>query len=1029
MKLKHLPSLLCVFLFSNLSVGQTAQLSAHTPQSTDGVEWKDARHPSSKSNANNYQLRNGTIYFSEDFNGIGTFPNSTPGPNFTTVNGTWTTGGPDADIWKHSFFGTSGEWSTGTPEPQFTSVINGFMLFDVDSANFVVSPNYVDRSGTLTLPVVDLSSAPTVHLIYQQFLRHCCGTMQLGVEVSTDAGITWTYFDVLGGLPVNTTASNPDTVDVDISPVAAGQPAVLIRFSWSGVGMTHYFWAIDDVNLCELGIGGGGGGGANNDIAITDVEPTNSHHYPIVPMSQVVGLGFCAEITNLDINTQTNVTLSTEVLDGGLNAVHNAISNTIPSFPAAVVDTLCASPLFLPANIDTYTITYTANQNEVDGNPANNVWQELLTVSDTVYAREDGNFSGTLWNGGNSYEMGNVFNMVNSDVATSISFFVDAGSDVGSQVNVALYDHNFFTLLGTSTNYTIQTGDLGGLVTLSFTAPINVTGGTEVVAVVNYSSGGLNGLLVPNGGNNAPQLTSYINDQGTWYYMTSIPAVRLNLGSGGLQSLPGIVDASCFGYCNGSVSLTTTGGVAPYQYSMDGGVTFQAGNSFSNLCAGIYTVLVVDANGSDVWVPLTIGEPTELEINLGAIAPSCGQCDGEVAANVLGGTPPYTYAWSNGGALSSINNVCQGWPFNTVYVTDNNGCSIGDSTIFFTLTCDSVWPGDTDYDGFADNNDLLPIGLAYNTTGPVRTGATINWIGQVATNWSDTLTTGVNHKHADTDGSGLVEDADTTAILTNYGYVHGPSAWKNRGGPTDPLMYIDIPVDSVGINTPLSIDVNLGTFGMPADSIYGLAFTINYDTALVNDAEPIYFDASNSWIGTLGVDMIAIDYNILSLGQLDVAMTRTDHQNVSGYGGIGTFNVVTTDNLSGFKALAVDTSKIYITDVTIVGKDGEEHFVNLLEDSVIVVDYSVGIQEVLHNEQVRVYPNPMTNYATILLEDVDASTALRFELYDVLGNLVQQQTVTGNRLLVHRGRLAGGMYTYKIYTNDHPFANGKMILD
>lgn len=52
------------------------------------------------------------------------------------------------------------------------------------------------------------------------------------------------------------------------------------------------------------------------------------------------------------------------------------------------------------------------------------------------------------------------------------------------------------------------------------------------------------------------------------------------------------VDANCTG---GSIIITPSGGTAPYQYSINGGTTFQGSNTFTGLSAGTYNVQVKDA--------------------------------------------------------------------------------------------------------------------------------------------------------------------------------------------------------------------------------------------------------------------------------------------------------------------------------------------------------------------------------------------------------------------------------------------------
>lgn len=51
------------------------------------------------------------------------------------------------------------------------------------------------------------------------------------------------------------------------------------------------------------------------------------------------------------------------------------------------------------------------------------------------------------------------------------------------------------------------------------------------------------------------------------------------------------------GNSDGSFTVEANGGVSPWEYSIDNGLTFQSSNTFDNLPEGSYTVLVVDSNG------------------------------------------------------------------------------------------------------------------------------------------------------------------------------------------------------------------------------------------------------------------------------------------------------------------------------------------------------------------------------------------------------------------------------------------------
>lgn len=82
--------------------------------------------------------------------------------------------------------------------------------------------------------------------------------------------------------------------------------------------------------------------------------------------------------------------------------------------------------------------------------------------------------------------------------------------------------------------------------------------------------------------------------------------------------------------------------------------------------------------------------------------------------------------------------------------------------------CDLVWPGDFNDDGRVTENDVLFWGLAHGNTGPVRPNANSSWIGQEVPVWNQVVM-GVNGRHQDGDGSGLVEGNDLQVLEANFG--------------------------------------------------------------------------------------------------------------------------------------------------------------------------------------------------------------------------------------------------------------------
>ena len=131
-------------------------------------------------------------------------------------------------------------------------------------------------------------------------------------------------------------------------------------------------------------------------------------------------------------------------------------------------------------------------------------------------------------------------------------------------------------------------------------------------------------------------------------------------------------DASCFGLCDGDATASATGGTLPYFYTWPSG-----GNnvSINNLCAGNYAVTVTDGNGCTATSNVTINEPSLVTATVtGQTDISCnGACDGGLYIQVAGGTPSYTYGWSNGQGMQNPIGLCAG--LHSVIVTDQNGCT------------------------------------------------------------------------------------------------------------------------------------------------------------------------------------------------------------------------------------------------------------------------------------------------------------------------------------------------------------------
>ena len=103
----------------------------------------------------------------------------------------------------------------------------------------------------------------------------------------------------------------------------------------------------------------------------------------------------------------------------------------------------------------------------------------------------------------------------------------------------------------------------------------------------------------------------------------------------------------------------------------------------TGLSAGTYTVTITDLNGCIEIDSAAVGQASEILFNMSVNSNNLcfGDSTGSVSASYSGGTPPYTFVWSEGsfgaGPASTINNLPAGTY--TITVTDILGCTAEDS--------------------------------------------------------------------------------------------------------------------------------------------------------------------------------------------------------------------------------------------------------------------------------------------------------------------------------------------------------------
>lgn len=137
-------------------------------------------------------------------------------------------------------------------------------------------------------------------------------------------------------------------------------------------------------------------------------------------------------------------------------------------------------------------------------------------------------------------------------------------------------------------------------------------------------------------------------------------------------SVTGFADVKCKGDATGWASASADGGTAPYQWQWNGGTT-PSDSVAQGLLAGTYRVTITDINGCPGTSSVTIGEPSELRVQIQPTDAGCyGESTGSAKATASGGVGPYQITWADGTQGTTLSNLPTG--VYTLNVTDANGC-------------------------------------------------------------------------------------------------------------------------------------------------------------------------------------------------------------------------------------------------------------------------------------------------------------------------------------------------------------------
>lgn len=385
------------------------------------------------------------------------------------------------------------------------------------------------------------------------------------------------------------------------------------------------------------------------------------------------------------------------------------------------------------------------------------------------------------------------------------------------------------------------------------TTAVNCFGGNDGAATITASAGAgapYTFTWSPNvsSGGTASGLTA-----GT-YFVTVFDAANCPLDTQLTISQPSaaltdslvVANIACFGQTNGSISVITTGGTSPYNYTWSPAVA--AGSNATNLAAGNYSVTVADLNGCSLVETATITEPTQLTVTSSQVDLVCfGAGNGSATVTPAGGTGAYSYTWTpNVGNTSTVTSLAAG--AYSVVVTDASGCT---ATAAYTITEPTQFTlseTHTNLTCFGSNNGSVRV-----TAGGGTPGYTYQWNPSVSTVDSAINIAAGTYTITATDASACTVTVSATVTepariivtptstnVTCFGLNDGTINVSATGG-TLPYTYA---ITSDGVNYQTSAN---GAYNGLSPATYTVLVTdLNQcaDSTTVNITEPIALNAT-----------------------------------------------------------------------------------------------------------------------------------------------------------------------------------------
>ena len=240
-----------------------------------------------------------------------------------------------------------------------------------------------------------------------------------------------------------------------------------------------------------------------------------------------------------------------------------------------------------------------------------------------------------------------------------------------------------------------------------------------------------------------------------------------------LNISPTTTNPSCIGDSDGTISMLITGGTAPFIY--DYGTSTGNGTSITGLSANTYNITVTSSDDCSGIITTALTNPSEINISGVASEILCaGNATGSISTSITGGSPGYSFLWSDGFTTQNRSNLFAG--SYTLTVTDANGCTISEVFIVNEVAGMNLSAVETDVLCAGDFNGSLDLTVAGSTGTPVF-------------NWSNGATTeDISDLNSGSYTVTVTDPATSCTVVSTYA-INEPSNIDISSSITDALCF------------------------------------------------------------------------------------------------------------------------------------------------------------------------------------------------------------------------------------------------